>query len=227
MNQQLEKYLCDEFLVSCSSVPQKSHSWGSAHHFRGQRDFPRWGKSFAMFQPVTSASDSSREGIKEEKEPRALCSLFFFLPPRRLPAFVQPLTRQSRRFSSSPAELWKTQSKKEEKKKNSPGLMGTMCSSHSSLCWGCRDPGGPVAAPPRFPPAGGHRAGRGSRSALMGVPPSPCSSILVWGGQGHTQKDPPGFPKISWDGTSGGIDGDRATCRVSPQPPNLGWDTAL
>lgn len=37
MNQQLEKYLCDEFLVSCGSAPQKSHSWGTAHHFGADR----------------------------------------------------------------------------------------------------------------------------------------------------------------------------------------------
>lgn len=41
------------------------------------------------------------------------------------------------------------------------------------------------------------------------------------------ERNPPGFPKISWDGSSGGIDGDRATCGVSPQLPKLGWDRAL
>lgn len=68
--------------------------------FQGQTDSPRWGKSFGMFLPVTSASDSSREGIKEEKEPRALRSLFPSLPAGKTP---DGLRRYRPSPNSSPA----------------------------------------------------------------------------------------------------------------------------
>lgn len=76
-----------------------------------------------MFLPVTSASDSSREGIKEEKEPRAPHSLF-----PSLPAGYRHYRPSS---SSSPAAFpppqqscGKPNLKKKERKKKSSGVNG-------------------------------------------------------------------------------------------------------
>uniref|UniRef100_A0A8C5JCL1 Transmembrane protein 82 n=1 Tax=Junco hyemalis TaxID=40217 RepID=A0A8C5JCL1_JUNHY len=62
----------------------------------------------------------------------------------------------------------------------------------------------------------------------MGVPPCPCSSIVVWGGEATLERNPPGLPEISWEGSSGGIEGTGPLMGCPHNPQNWGtWGTRL